>query len=697
MSIRTTWPVSLALLFLVACNDEAERESPDVGTDVVSLDDVSVDGANDADAITIDDVRIVACDKEDELSPNHGAADATQVEGSLDAESLYVCANTDDWFRVDARAGQAISARIEFAHRIGDLDLYLLPEGTDSLDAAVAESATEEDVEELSFVAPSDGTWFVRVHSFEGAVGVYDLAIGLSCRGPSDCEDGTICSFVEQRCVRDDEPICGDDRHEPNDHVGAATPVELGSDGFAYLHGLKVCDVDDDYFLLELTEPATIDIELAFQLGIDLDLYVFSTEGTLIDAAASDAGNPELLSRPFSAPGTYVLVVDYFVTDIGNDVEYNLTISVQPGACETNLDCGTGTRQLCRDGSCVAFQPDEPGDAGDTCDDDGDCGGELQCYEGRAGIDDNFCTTACGGDGDCGMFDDGYCLNLGRSGVCFDRCDTDAQCPNFYSCGDSGRCELVECRLDTDCAEGQLCRRSEQQNAGFCTAAPFAGCRDDDAHEPNDTIGGATPIDGNRVEDLKICDGNDDWFAVEVTEPGTRLEVSARFDSAADLDVFVFDASGRTVGAGTSENGNPEVARASYLAVGTYYVRVNQFPGAVDYATGYSLAISTSREACTVAGEECLGLEPLRIVCDEDSGGVCSFLEGDGTVASGSSCDSSDDCADEDAFCWAFEGARSGRNICTIRCRESAECADVPGTQCQVFGRGFGACLPPEG
>lgn len=701
MSTRIT-PLFSLLLLVAACNDEASPSDSDTdaGADVVQLNDVAVDGIDDdsgADAITIDDVRIVACDKEDDLSPNHSAADATVVEGgALEAEGLYMCAGTDDWFRVDARAGQTITASIEFADRIGDLDLYLLPEGTDDLEAAVAASGTREDLEELEFEAPADGTWFVRVNSFEDAVGVYDLSIGLSCRGAEDCPDGFACSFVDQRCVAVGEPLCGDDQYEENDSYETATPVEPASDGFAFLHGLTVCDVDDDYFTITLDEPTTIRAELAFDRGIDLDLYVFSSEGELLDSAATDSGNPETLDRPISPAGTYVFVVDYFVTDIGNDVDYNLTLEFVPETCEENADCGTGSRQLCDGGACVSFEPDTPGDAGASCDDDGDCAGELQCYDGRSGIDDNFCTVGCGGDGDCAVFDDGYCLDLGRSGVCFDGCQTDADCPTFYSCGDEARCELDGCTVDADCDEGQLCRRSEQQNAGYCTSLDFPTCSEDDAFEANDTESAAAELDHGRTTDLLICDGNDDWYTVQVDAGASTLSVSARFDGGADLDVYIFDEDGNTVAAGTSPDGNPETARARYLDTGWYNVRVNQFPGDADVNTAYSLSIETEPASCTVEGEECLGLEPLRIVCNEDRGGVCEFFEGNGEVALGSICDSTDDCVEDAQFCWSFEGARDGRNICTVQCDEPSDCEDVPGTECQVFGRGFGACLPPE-
>ena len=292
------------------------------------------------------------------------------------------------------------------------------------------------------------------------------------------------------------------------------------------------------------------------------------------------------------------------------------------------------------------------------------------------------------------MFEDGYCISFGRGpGVCFGSCSADEDCPLYYSCSDEDRCEFYECGRDEDCGEGQLCRRTEQQNAGFCTSAPFEGCAEDDSFEANDTDSAAATLEDTEVDGLLICDGNDDFFFFEVAEVGTELEVNVAFDGRVDIDVYIYDAAGRTVGAATEPDANPESAVAGYLDAGRYTIRVNQFPSEVDQLTEYGISIETGSASCTVEGGECLDLFPLRIACDEEGGGVCRFLEGEGEVALGDPCDSSDDCVDEADFCWSYEPADEGRNICTRTCGDG-DCSDVPGTECQPFGRNFAVCLP---
>ncbi|MFT6395372.1 MAG: hypothetical protein ACJAYU_000114, partial [Bradymonadia bacterium] len=68
---------------------------------------------------------------------------------------------------------------------------------------------------------------------------------------------------------------------------------------------------------------------------------------------------------------------------------------------------------------------------------------------------------------------------------------------------------------------------------------------------------------------------------------------------------------------------------------------------------------------------------------------------GEGTVELGGVCDSTDDCVEETEFCWSFEPASEGNNICTRRCSGQQDCDDVTDTSCISFGGGgFAACLP---
>jgi len=696
IAIRRLAATAAVFALVAACNDE--RPNDDILPTDTGADDVGADASADAsaDANPQLDVGLTTCSGEDQLSYNHDADTATDLGGAaLDRDDLYVCEGFDDWYRIDAEAGQRIRASISFSHREGDLDLYLLPgSGTLELDSAVAQSATQEDEEAFAYEVARAGTYYVVVDGFEDASAAYAMTLAVSCASDADCADGLACSYLDGGCIEPLPPICGDDADEVNDLPSSATVVDVTIDE-QVLTGLAVCEDDDDWRVFELTEPTSIEVILSFDRDRDLNMGLFDDEGRLVQVAATTDQQPEVLRMPYLPVGTWYLVVDHNPTGLGNDVPYTLEVFVEAESCSSNSDCTSNGRQQCVDGGCVPYTPDEPAGPGGLCDATNDCEDGLGCFQGEPGIDDNFCTTNCESNADCAGFDDGYCLDMFQTALCFDACSNDDDCPSLWACDTgSGRCELFGCATDADCADGQLCHRSEQQNAGFCTSTAFAGCAEDDEFEPNDTNGSAELLElEDEVRGLVICDDNDDWFAVEVAENGTTLEVEVEWDSSADVDVYVFDADGNTVGAATEPDANPEVAVASYLAAGTYYVRVNQFPGDSDVATVYDISIGASSDACTTDGGECLGLNPLRIVCDDDSG-ACEFFDGDGSVELGGTCDSADDCDADADFCWAFELASEGRNICTRRCGGDDNCSDVPGTVCQIFGRGFGACLP---
>jgi hypothetical protein len=698
-------PVTLIVgLASAGCNDDRATEpgNTDVGetgedTGTVEVgDDTSVDAEED-ERITLD-VGPSSCPEEDEFSPNHELASAYRIEGgSLRASDLFVCEGYDDWFIIPARANRAIRAQISFVNDVGDLDLFLLAPGQSDPTQAVAQAATEADLEALRYVPTVDGDYVLFVDGFEDASGSYDLTVVLQCTADSDCDAGQRCSLVEGACVADVEPACGFDDGEPNNSLSEAETLTLSA-GRVRLSGRNVCEEDDDYFKLVLSEPSTVRVELNHDIGEDLTLTVFNEAGVLEARGTAPAdSNVETLLAPLLPAGTHFIAVDDAVIGLGLDVGYDLTVEVESDGCTTDVDCGTVPgRQLCVDGGCVGFTPEGEPEPGSLCDDDTDCPSGLFCYAGGPGISDNHCTQQCEDDARCEDYEGGYCLFLGgRTAVCMDTCTQDSDCPTVYSCNaGNGQCELVSCGVDSDCEGEQICRRSEQQDLGFCTENRPFSCRDSDTFEPNDDTSSATVLDGTTVRGATICNVDEDWYRVTVAEDGTRLEATVDFEEGVDIDVFVYDLAGRTVGQGSEPTSVPEQAVARYLAAGDYLIRVNQFPGDVDRLTTYELSIETRTDRCSDEGQECLALTPLRIVCDVEGGGACNFLEGNGEVAPGGFCDSDNDCAEPAEFCWAFESATEGRNICTRQCGNNTDCDEFTGTVCTPVGRRFSACLP---
>ena len=138
-----------------------------------------------------------------------------------------------------------------------------------------------------------------------------------------------------------------------------------------------------------------------------------------------------------------------------------------------------------------------------------------------------------------------------------------------------------------------------------------------------------------------------------------------------------------------------ELARSGD-APGAYTVFVDQFSSDRLEDTAYTLSVGLvdNDDACTAEGNQCGSTEPLRALCDAETG-ACRAIDGQGQVPLGGRCDSDNDCVPEAAVCWVFEGGAGGQNICTVPCQGEGDCAAVPGTVCTPF-QGFAACLPPR-
>jgi hypothetical protein len=712
MNNRIFWTLIPLTCLLFACSSDPATTADEAGdagdtTGEVSFPDMggNEDTTGTRDVSLTDAVISLTCSDEDGLTPNHTYEEAYSVpEGGMEADDLFVCPGYDDYFAIELGPGDGIVATIEFGHRIGDLDLYLLPAGTSNPDSAVEVSGTEEDIETIRYESELGGRFVLFVDGFEDAGGFYDISIKNLCHNDADCSEEQVCLLRGGYCDEVPEPECGGDSYEPNN--SSSTPASLGedTDDIDMTVVGAMCGQDVDYYRFSTRSPINLDLELRFDVGFDLDMAVLNSDGDVIAAATNQRGDREVLDMPRLAQGSYTIYIDT-VAGGSTDINYNLDVRVEGTTeCESDDDCSrVEGRGLCDDGGgCVSFDPDEPSEIGGACDGDEDCAGdELRCYTGGPGLDDNFCTTSCFENNDCSGLDDGQCISFGgRRGTCFAGCEATADCPVPYQCmTETNECEYVACSNDDDCEEGEACLRTEFQGLPYCREYDEdVLCDGVEEGDGNGSQSSATAldIDDLPLEGLTICDDDNDWYALEIRNGPALMEVSVEFDGDVDLDVYIHDAAGRIVGEGTTSTGNPEVAQGDYLAEGTYYIRINQFPSeSGDETTAYELDARIDLiDDCEADEGDCLELLPLRILCDEETG-TCGFLEGNGEVALGDPCDSNDDCDDDAEFCFTFDGAEDGNNICTRGCREGDTCADLNGDAvCTPIGRRFAACLP---
>ncbi len=703
--MRSSWIAVVCLTLATACIEDAPEETetddasvevdgatvePDQGDELPPPDAGPGDEPDDA----VEPPPPPACGNEDEMAPNHEAASAAPIEAGFAKDDLFLCPGTEDWFRVQLNAGQGVTIRLQADPEETDLDLAVI----DPAGVVLIESAEEFGMEALEFEAPAGGEYFVRVSGFRDSASFYALVVESGCRMDANCPDGQACNPFRGRCAPSEPADCGGDDFEPNDRDADGAAIAAGD-----VIEAVVCGADRDWFLLELERGASVDLLVAVPGRQDLDVFVIDVDtGRRVAEAVGDARtNPERLSLSHVPAGRYAVGVFLFIPEgeRDRDVAYRLEVAGRSGACEIDRDCGNDVLPVCDDGVCLAV--DAPGEVmpGGRCGEDSDCGaGSEFCWTGGSGGHDNFCTRQCDGEGQCDEVGDGYCAPVGRGfAICVPACGSDDDCSGFRTC-EAGVCEIRgECRTDRDCGDGEACQST--RFGRFCgLPAGDAECGDD-GREPDSHQNVAVDIaaDGETVDELNICNADDDWFRIEVPEEKAAwlLMVTVEFREGVDIDVYAYDVNGNVVGQAVSPDETTETIEIRFAVPGEYFVRVDQFSSDALRDTSYAITVDLvdNEDSCTVEGNECGGTEPLRTQCLES--GACAALEGGGEVELGGRCDSDDDCVEAADVCWVFEGGDQGWNICTRGCEGEDDCADIEGTVCTRFQR-FAACLPPR-
>ena len=514
---------------------------------------------------------------DDDYEDNDDLASATQLEAGT-YEALTLCAAEDDWHSIAVCDGGQLTARIRFAHELGDLDLAL----HDANGTPLAVSETRTDNEELRFDMPAGGAGplYVRVHGFEGAENRYALDLetfGCRCETDRDCAQGQAC--VDGECVV--VPACIDDDFEDNDLLDDAHGVEPGE--FA---GRAICAADVDWYAIEVCAGGTLTVETRFQHALgDLDIALLNAAGSSIGGSTSGDDNE---SVTFESPTDATLF--WAVYGFGEaENTYDMTVG---------LDGCAGL--VCDDDPLE--DNDALGDA-DTLD--------AGAHDGLAvcpGDDDWFAIDVCAGglltvrarfsdaDGDIDIAlhdpageilavaesdtdDEEVRLEADAEGTVFLRVYGYRRAANTY--GLDVQLDRCGCAEDRDCPENQIC--VEQ------VCVPRQVCIDDRL-EDNDTLDEAGTLEPGRYDDLAICDGDVDLFAVDVCAGGT-ITVDALFENAAgDLDLALVDADGNVLAESSTPEDN-ERALFRTLAAATLFVRVQGF-GASE--NGYDLVIDVA-------------------------------------------------------------------------------------------------------
>ena len=227
------------------------------------------------------------------------------------------------------------------------------------------------------------------------------------------------------------------------------------------------------------------------------------------------------------------------------------------GFCEPIPDCATdgctSPAETCdaASGECIAK----------GCQVDNDCPGGYICAES------NVCRSGCRIDRpDCPP--QTFCRPVSgqTAGQCLPECTTSRECPHGQYCptrtGESTCQPEPPCEKDRECRTDEICRSDEcvappcssdedctgERTCDRATGLCIGGRCDEDRLGPNQTSEEAAELKFDRYNNLHLCQGRSDWFALEV-DSSQALTFRLEHPADRDVDLVVYDSADRQIGA----------------------------------------------------------------------------------------------------------------------------------------------------
>lgn len=513
----------------------------------------------------------VGCRDDRDVEPDDSADEASglvfEAREAAVPQARLCPDSTDDWYQLSLdEGGVPVGVALLFEHDDGDLDVELV----DADGNVLAVSDGREDAERIDYPGEGDaplmaGDYFIRVYSLALDAGTsYDLAVTLGMPGA----------------------FCADDEWEPGDTAPAGATAVLQGAALQQVQRVEdhsLCAGDADWFTFTLNPNDGLTVTLD-NLGNGMDAedqLLITLHGPGLPGAADSVeraingqdgdGNPQIIIPPNSPAlggGAYYLEVTGADADQFADYAVVFDLDRALAVCEPDAQ---EENDVLADATVIENL------AGFTGPD-----GLLRPEEDLT----LAALTACDED------DDWYALDLAARDTLLARAVRDAP---------SGPMQIQV--LD---GEGQVLGGFEGQGGNIIARAreveaagtyyvvvrsvvntqdayelvlrrvPAAGeCAPDDfdAAGSNDVRANATPVAPGFYGGLSICDGDTDWFELEL---GQAANVTVRLDflnDIGDIDVFL------TRGAGAEVDDDQGVEDGALvegmnLQPGTYYIEV---------------------------------------------------------------------------------------------------------------------------
>lgn len=479
-------------------------------------------------------------------------ADTASVVAPGSFNGLSICAGDEDFFAIQAGAGDNLEINVLFTDADGNLDIELIDPNQNRFGVGRSNSDNERIFAEN---LPLSGTYLLKVNGFEGAENSYNLDISLEVN-----QDNT----------------CADDSFEENDAASSAASIAPQT-----FEDLVVCPGDPDFFKIRAERGERIAVTATFtQADGDLDLTIIAPDGeTVLARGLTDTDNEDAQTPMLEVSGDYIIAVAGVDPAAGNT--YDLTVTKEDAPVVNNCEDDNFEDNDSRDQTTTLA----PG----LIDSLVVCPGDEDWYAVGLNAGDDISVeidfTHADGDLDLVLYQPENPEPIAAS-----RTRTDGEVVGFTDVPVSGvyLVRVVGGTPEDGNDYVMLLERTEPVNEG---------CEDDDL-EDNDNNTQPRLIQEGTTSG-QVCSGDEDWFSIHAN---AGAEVSMLLQpSGGNLDLEFFSPNGQSLGVSSNETGSEELELTAATS-GHYLIRVFGPRGS---EASYNLTALVGNGACTTDdGEE---------------------------------------------------------------------------------------------
>ena len=226
----------------------------------------------------------VCVEKPAALTGNNSRITAKAITPSA-FEGISLCENTEDWYSISVPASQQLVVNVELANRLGNVDIELYDGAT-----LVAQSATSNNVETITYTSASTKTYLLRVFPRGVIRTEYDLWFSVGSNAPS-------------------APFCADP-YERNDTQVSAAPLNWSSQPGRIFGDMIACGGEKDWYSVAVGSGVHKGkVFFDAKAGVELDVTVLDAQGTVVMTTAQ-TGNDEFFSFTGSPNSTFFIGVE---------------------------------------------------------------------------------------------------------------------------------------------------------------------------------------------------------------------------------------------------------------------------------------------------------------------------------------------------------------------------------------------------